>query len=39
MRDEELKGAFFTPGWTADNNHADKVQAILKGGHELAHHA
>ena len=37
LRDEELKGTFFTPGWTADN-HPDKVQAILKGGHEVAHH-
>lgn len=34
---EGLKGTFFTPGWTIDN-HPGKVELILKGGHELAHH-
>lgn len=37
LREEELKATFFTPGWTVDN-HTGRVEAILKDGHELAHH-
>lgn len=37
LRAEELKCTFFTPGWTVDN-HTDKVEMIVKDGHELAHH-
>lgn len=37
LRDEGLKGTFFTPGWTVDN-HTDKVELLLADGHELAHH-
>ncbi len=37
LAQENLKGTFFTPGWTIDN-HPSKVEMILKGGHELGHH-
>ena len=37
LRREGLKGTFFTPGWTVDN-HRDRVEMLLKDGHELAHH-
>jgi peptidoglycan-N-acetylglucosamine deacetylase len=32
-----LPSTFFVPGWTAEK-HTDKVEAILKAGHEVAHH-
>jgi peptidoglycan-N-acetylglucosamine deacetylase len=37
LRQEGLKGTFFTPGWTVDA-HPSKVEMILKDGHELGHH-
>ena len=37
LKAEGVKGTFFTPGWTVDT-HTGRVEAILKGGHELAHH-
>jgi peptidoglycan/xylan/chitin deacetylase (PgdA/CDA1 family) len=37
LRQEDLKGTFFTPGWTVDA-HPAKVEMILKDGHELGHH-
>jgi peptidoglycan/xylan/chitin deacetylase (PgdA/CDA1 family) len=37
LKSEGLKATFFTPGWTVDN-HTDRVEAILRDGHELAHH-
>lgn len=33
-----VKATFFVPGWTAEN-HTDRVEMILKGGHEVAHHS
>lgn len=32
-----LKSTFFVPGWTAEN-HRGPSEAILKAGHEIAHH-
>jgi peptidoglycan/xylan/chitin deacetylase (PgdA/CDA1 family) len=37
LKQEGIKGTFFTPGWTVDN-HPDKVERLLAEGHELAHH-
>ena len=37
LREEGIKGTFFTPGWTIDN-HTERVERILEEGHELAHH-
>lgn len=37
LESEGLKATFFTPGWTVDH-HPGKIESILKGGHELAHH-
>lgn len=37
LNDFGLKATFFVPGWTAEQ-HTDKVEAILKGGHEVGHH-
>ena len=37
LREEALKGTFFTPGWTVDH-HPAKVELILRDGHELGHH-
>ena len=33
----DLKATFFVPGWTAEQ-HTGRVEAILKGGHEVGHH-
>jgi peptidoglycan/xylan/chitin deacetylase (PgdA/CDA1 family) len=33
-----LPATFFVPGWTAER-HTDKVEAILRDGHEVAHHS
>jgi len=33
-----LKATFFVPGWTAEN-HTSRVEAILRGGHEIGHHS
>lgn len=37
LADFGIKSTFFVPGWTAEK-HTDKVEAILKGEHEVAHH-
>lgn len=37
LRDVELKGTFFVPGWTAEK-HTDRCAAILEQGHEIGHH-
>jgi len=37
LAEEELKATFFVPGWTAEK-YTDRVEAILKGGHEVGHH-
>jgi peptidoglycan/xylan/chitin deacetylase (PgdA/CDA1 family) len=37
LRREGLNGTFFTPGWTAEN-YPGHIEAILTGGHEIAHH-
>lgn len=36
--DLQGKATFFVPGWTAEN-HTDRVERILKVGHEVAHHS
>ncbi|MBI3708738.1 MAG: polysaccharide deacetylase [Proteobacteria bacterium] len=33
-----LPATFFVPGWTAEH-HTDRVEAILRDGHEVAHHS
>ncbi|MSP87588.1 MAG: polysaccharide deacetylase [Alphaproteobacteria bacterium] len=33
-----LPATFFVPGWTAEH-HTSRVEAILKDGHEVAHHS
>ena len=38
LREEGVKSTFFVPGWTAEN-HTDRVEMILKDGHEVAHHS
>jgi peptidoglycan-N-acetylglucosamine deacetylase len=38
LREADVKGTFFVPGWTAEN-HTDRVEMILKDGHEVAHHS
>lgn len=37
LREIDIKGTFFVAGWTADA-HPDMAEAILKDGHEIAHH-
>jgi peptidoglycan-N-acetylglucosamine deacetylase len=37
LREEELTGTFFVPGWTAEK-YLDRMEAIVKGGHEVGHH-
>ena len=37
LREEELRGTFFVPGWTAEK-YLDRMEAIVKGGHEVGHH-
>ncbi len=38
LREYELPATFFVPGWTADRYPAI-VEAVLAGGHEVAHHS
>src|SRR5690606_3832666 len=38
LHEEEVKASFYVPGWTAEH-HTDKVELILKGGHEVGHHS
>ena len=33
----DIRATFFVPGWTAEK-HTQEVEAIIKGGHEVAHH-
>lgn len=33
-----VKGTFFIPGWTVEN-HSARCEAVLKAGHEVAHHS
>ena len=37
LADENIPATFFIPGWVADKYPA-AVEAIVKGGHEIAHH-
>lgn len=37
LHQESLKATFFTPGWTA-KKYADRMKAIVDGGHEIGHH-
>ncbi len=37
LAEEDLKGTFFVPGWTAEK-YLDRMEAIVKGGHEIGHH-
>jgi len=37
LREEGLKGTFFTPGWTAEK-YPDRMEAIVEEGHEVGHH-
>jgi peptidoglycan-N-acetylglucosamine deacetylase len=37
LRDHSLKATFFVPGWTAEK-YVDRIEAILKDGHEVGHH-
>lgn len=37
LRQEELPATFFVPGWVAEI-HTDRVEAMLKAGHEVGHH-
>ncbi|KMO36884.1 polysaccharide deacetylase family protein [Methylobacterium aquaticum] len=37
LEEEGLPGTFFVPGWVAEF-HTDKVEAILRAGHEIGHH-
>lgn len=38
LSEAETPATFFVPGWTVEN-HTDKVEMILKGGHEVGHHS
>ena len=38
LSEEEVPATFFVPGWTVEN-HTDKVEMILKEGHEVGHHS
>lgn len=38
LRETSLPATFFVPGWTAEQ-HADKVEAIVRDGHEIGHHS
>jgi len=37
LRERELKGTFFVPGWTAEN-HREVISRVHVAGHELGHH-
>ena len=38
LKEAGVKGTFFVPGWTAEH-HTDRVEMILREGHEVAHHS
>lgn len=37
LLEEGLRGTFFVPGWVAEHR-TERVEQILKGGHEIGHH-
>ena len=37
LREEELTGTFFIPGWVVENR-TGRCEEILKDGHEVGHH-
>ena len=37
LDEEGLKATFFVPGWTAET-HTERVEAIVRAGHEVGHH-
>jgi peptidoglycan/xylan/chitin deacetylase (PgdA/CDA1 family) len=37
LEEAGVPGTFFVPGWTAEH-HTDKVELMLKHGHEIGHH-
>jgi peptidoglycan/xylan/chitin deacetylase (PgdA/CDA1 family) len=38
LREADLKGTFFIPGWTVEN-HSQRSEMILREGHEIGHHS
>ena len=38
LREESVPATFFIPGWTAEN-HTARCEAVLRDGHEVAHHS
>lgn len=38
LSEEQVPATFFVPGWTVEN-HTNRVEMILKGGHEVGHHS
>jgi peptidoglycan/xylan/chitin deacetylase (PgdA/CDA1 family) len=38
LAETETPATFFVPGWTVEN-HTDRVEMILKAGHEVGHHS
>jgi peptidoglycan-N-acetylglucosamine deacetylase len=37
LREYGIKATFFVPGWTAEK-YVDRIQAVLRDGHEVGHH-
>lgn len=37
LKQEDLTGTFFVPGWVAENR-TERVEAIVAAGHEIGHH-
>lgn len=37
LREQSLKATFFVPGWVVDNR-TQRVEAIVRDGHEIGHH-
>lgn len=38
LKQADVQGTFFVPGWTVEN-HTDRVEMIIKNGHEIGHHS
>ena len=38
LSEEDVKATFFVPGWVCEN-HTERVEMILKQGHEVGHHS
>lgn len=38
LADAGVKSTFFIPGWTVEN-HPERCEAVVKAGHEVAHHS